>query len=496
MLGSFASRRSEIQAKLKALDKSQAVIEFHIDGKIITANENFLKVLGYELAEIQGRHHSMFVDPGYEASAEYHQFWAALNRGEYQSGEFRRRGKNNKEVWIQASYNPILGRNGRPYKIIKYAADVTAQKTQNADYSGQIAAISKSHAMIQFALDGTVMTANENFLDVMGYSLAEIQGRHHSMFVAPDDKASDEYRRFWAALGRGEYQAAEYKRVGRNGKEVWISASYNPIFDTSGKPFKVVKYATDITQQVLARAKGERVQKMIEESLGHIDEAISNAAQQSVSASGASAQTSANVQAVAAGAEELNVSVREIAESMSRSQAAVDSASERTAQADQATQRLSKAAQSMGSIVDLIKDVAGQINLLALNATIEAARAGDAGKGFAVVAGEVKNLANQSAKATEEIAREIEGIQVVSNDVVKALDVIRESVGSVREYIVSTAGAVEQQSAVAREISDNMQTAARAVSNITDSIGEIANATQLADSSTKQLRDAAHTLAQ
>ena len=235
---------------------------------------------------------------------------------------------------------------------------------------------------------------------------------------------------------------------------------------------------------------------MIEESLGQIDEAISNAAQQSVSASGASAQTSANVQAVAAGAEELNVSVREIAESMSRSQAAVDSASERTAQADQATQRLSKAAQSMGSIVDLIKDVAGQINLLALNATIEAARAGDAGKGFAVVAGEVKNLANQSAKATEEIAREIEGIQVVSNDVVKALDVIRKSVGSVREYIVSTAGAVEQQSAVAREISDNMQTAARAVSNITDSIGEIANATQLADSSTKQLRDAAHTLAQ
>ena len=174
MLGSFASRRSEIQAKLKALDKSQAVIEFHVDGKIITGNENFLKVLGYELAEIQGRHHSMFVDPGYEASAEYHQFWAALNRGEYQSGDFRRRGKNNKEVWIQASYNPILGRNGRPYKVIKYAADVTAQKTQNADYSGQIAAISKSHAMIQFALDGTVMTANENFLDVMGYSLAEI----------------------------------------------------------------------------------------------------------------------------------------------------------------------------------------------------------------------------------------------------------------------------------------------------------------------------------
>ncbi len=174
---------------------------------------------------------------------------SALNRGEYQAAEYKRIGKGGKEVWIQASYNPIMDLDGKPFKVVKYATDVTAQKLQNADYVGQIAAIGKSQAVIEFKMDGTVLNANENFLRALGYTLDEIKGRHHSMFVDEAYRQSYEYKEFWAALNRGEYQAAEYKRIGKGGKEVWIQASYNPIMDLNGKPFKVVKYATDTTPQ-------------------------------------------------------------------------------------------------------------------------------------------------------------------------------------------------------------------------------------------------------
>jgi methyl-accepting chemotaxis protein len=243
---------ADYAGQVAAIRKSQAVIEFKMDGTILDANDNFLKALGYRLEEIEGQHHSMFVEPTYRQSSEYREFWAALNRGEYQAAEYKRIGKGGKEVWIQASYNPILDPNGKPFKVVKYATDVTAQKLQNADYVGQIAAIGKSQAVIEFKMDGTVQTANDNFLKALGYTLDEIKGRHHSMFVDEAYRQSYEYKEFWAALNRGEYQAAEYKRIGKGGKEVCIQASYNPIMDLNGKPFKVVKYATDITPQKMA----------------------------------------------------------------------------------------------------------------------------------------------------------------------------------------------------------------------------------------------------
>ena len=235
--------------QVAAIRKSQAVIEFAMDGTVLDANDNFLKALGYRLDEIQGQHHGMFVEPAYKQSSEYREFWAALNRGEYQAAEYKRIGKGDKEVWIQASYNPIMDLNGKPFKVVKYATDVTAQKLKNADYVGQIAAIGKSQAVIEFKMDGTVLNANENFLRTLGYTLDEIKGRHHSMFVEEAYRQSYEYKEFWAALNRGEYQVAEYKRIGKGGKEVWIQASYNPIMDLNSKPFKVVKYATDTTPQ-------------------------------------------------------------------------------------------------------------------------------------------------------------------------------------------------------------------------------------------------------
>ncbi len=250
-LGVTSETFVELEAKISAIDKVQATIEFDMDGIILNANENFLNALGYSLEEIQGKHHSLFVEDSYKDSREYKEFWEKLKRGEYESGEYKRIGKGGKEVWIQSSYTPIFDLNGQPFKVVKYATDVTDQKLKNSDYSGQIAAISKSQAVIEFNMDGIVLNANEIFLNALGYSLQEIKGKHHSLFVEDSYKNSREYKEFWEKLNRGDYEAGEYKRIGKGGKEVWIQSSYNPIFDLNGKPFKVVKYATEITDQKL-----------------------------------------------------------------------------------------------------------------------------------------------------------------------------------------------------------------------------------------------------
>ncbi len=485
----------ELRARLAALDKSQAVIEFQPDGTILDANANFLGAVGYTLPEIKGQHHRMFVEPSYGASPEYAQFWDALQRGIYQAAEYKRLGKGGREIWIQASYNPILDSRGNTIKVVKYATDITGQKLQYADFSGQIDAISKSQAVIAFDLNGTILDANENFLGAVGYGITEIKGHHHRMFVDPSYAASPAYSMFWDALRRGEYQAGEYRRVGKNNKEIWIQASYNPIFDMSGKPFKVVKYATDITAQVRARQEKENALGVIDASLREISGAMSMTNGKSATAANASTETASNVQAVASGVEELTASVREIAESMARSRDAVNNAFDQTTSANDATQRLNHAANAMSGIVSMIQNITGQINLLSLNATIESARAGDAGKGFAVVAQEVKNLASQAGAAAEQIRNEILGVQTVAGEVVSALNVIRQSVESVQEYVAGTASAIEEQSAVAQEMSRNMQIAATAVISISNDVGEIAASAAQADASTQQVKEALQSLA-
>ena len=422
-------------SKIAAISRAQAVIEFKLDGIIVSANENFCKALGYSPAEIQGRHHSLFVAEAERNGTAYREFWAALNRGDYQTGEFKRIAKGGREVWILASYNPLLDENGKPYGVVKFATDVTAEKLKNADLAGQISAIDKAQAVIEFNMDGTIITANENFLHTVGYSLAEIKGKHHSMFVEPSERDGAAYREFWAALNRGQYQAGEYKRIGKGGKEVYIQASYNPILDLNGKPFKVVKYATDTTRQVLVRMGNERVRGMME--------------------------------SVAAGSEELNASVREISEAMTKSRETAMSAVDQVAAADAQAQRLTEAAQAMSGIVEMINSITGQINLLALNATIESARAGEAGRGFAVVASEVKSLANQAKQATDKIAQEIGSLNGISGDVVGALGSIKQAINNVSEYVTSTAAAIEEQSTVTHEMSTSMQRAAAEAAAIT-----------------------------
>ncbi|MCK1513246.1 PAS domain-containing methyl-accepting chemotaxis protein [Bradyrhizobium sp. 190] len=421
----------EDAGKIAAIDRAQAVIEFNLDGTIVTANDNFLKTMGYSLEEIKGRHHSMFVEAEVRGSPAYQDSWARLNRGELLSGEFKRLGKNGKEIWILASYNPILDDTGRPFKVVKFASDVTERKLLAADTKGQIDAIKKSQAVIEFQMDGTIKWANPNFLGAVGYTLGEIEGKHHSMFVEALERASPQYVQFWQALNRGEYQAGEYKRLAKGSREIWIEASYNPILDPNGKPFKVVKYAADVTAKAVARMKAEEARALIE--------------------------------SVAAGSEEMSASIREISQTMVKSREVVVAAVDQVGSAGAQATRLSAAADSMSGIIELIGNITSQINLLALNATIESARAGEAGRGFAVVASEVKSLANQAKQATDRITSEIDALNGVSADVVGALGAIRSAISHVSEYVTSTAAAVDEQSTVTNDMSTNMQRAAAAL---------------------------------
>ena len=440
-------QKSDYAGQIEAIGKSQAVIEFDMDGKILMANQNFLDAMGYTLAEVQGKHHQIFVDPAYAKSPEYKKFWETLRSGKYMSAEYRRFGKGGKEVWIQASYNPILDMNGRPFKVVKYATDVTAEKLRAADYEGQIDAIGKSQAVISFELDGTIIDANDNFLNAMGYKLADLKGRNHSMCVDPEYVKTDAYKDFWAALRRGEYQSGEFKRMGKGGKDVWISASYNPVFDMNGRPFKVVKYASDITKQVMTRTTAEELAE----------------------------GSSASAEAVASASEEMLAAIQEISESMHRSQIAVNDIVAKSEMADGIRTELESTSESMSGVVQIIRDLAEQVNLLALNATIEAARAGDAGKGFAVVAGEVKNLATQTAKATDQIEAQINSMLSITKRVVDSTREISESAGSVSDYVNTVASAVEEQTSVTHDISKNIQFVFNGINELNSCVKSIAS---------------------
>ncbi len=497
---------ADYAGQIAAISKSQAVIEFQMDGTVIQANDNFLKALGYTLDEIKGRHHNMFVDEAYRATPAYKEFWAKLNRGEYVADEFKRIGKGGREVWIQASYNPILDLNGKPFKVVKYATDVTQQKLVNADLAGQIAAVGKSQAVIQFQMDGIVLDANENFLKALGYTLDEVKGRHHSMFVDEAYRATPAYKEFWAKLNRGEYQADEFKRIGKGGREVWIQASYNPIFDLNGKPFKVVKYATDVSAQVKARQEMARMaerekQQMTElqalfsqiaenaQSLASASEELTATSQQmSANAEETSAQATIvsknseqvnkNLQTVATGTEEMGASIKEIAKNATES-AKIATAAVKVAETTNVTvSKLGDSSTEIGQVIKVITSIAQQTNLLALNATIEAARAGEAGKGFAVVANEVKELAKETAKATEDISRKIEAIQADTKAAVDAIGTISGIINQVNDISNTIASAVEEQNATTNEMARNVSEAAGGSGEITKNIAGVAEAAQ------------------
>jgi methyl-accepting chemotaxis protein len=584
-------------AIVAAINRVQAVISFKLDGTILDANENFLATLGYSLSEIKGKHHRMFCETAYANSDDYRRFWEDLGRGEVASGEYRRIGKGGKEVWINASYNPILDANGRVTKVVKFAVDVSSQKLRDA----VLGALSKSQAVIEFNLDGSIVTANDNFLKALGYSLEEIKGKHHSMFCDSTYTATPEYRNFWANLSRGEFQTGLFKRITRSGKEIYIQASYNPVFDLNNRPFKVVKYATDVTKETLEKLaqdatvgrvqsmmdnipinvmmadkdgtilylnpKSRQTLKVIEKDLpiavdkivGHsfdvfhknpshqrklvaddrnlphkaqikvgantlsllatavydnkrnylgpmvtweiitdrlllvhnVTEAsrqlaaasaelnatatqLSGNAERSTSVANstasASEEVSQGVRTVATNTEEMSASIKEIA----RNAAEASSTSATTLKQAQSTNvtitKLGESSQEIGNVIKVISSIAQQTNLLALNATIEAARAGDAGRGFAVVANEVKELAKQTAKATEDITSKITGIQKDSTSAVDAVAAIGQTIEKLNGIAGAIAASVEEQSATTNEVSRVVQESARGVLSITDNV--------------------------
>lgn len=400
----------DMKGQIDAINRSQAVIEFELDGTIITANDNFLNALGYKLDEIQGQHHRIFCDSEYTSSTEYKTFWSNLGQGNFSTGEYMRLTKDGKEIWIQASYNPVFDREGSPVKVVKFASDITAQKEKIADFAGQIDAINKSQAVIEFQIDGTILKANENFLATLGYSLEEIVGKHHRMFVEPGYAKSSEYTQFWNDLGAGKFQASQYKRFGKGGKEIWIQASYNPIYDTKGNLVKVVKFATDITETM-------KLEKAI---------AVGND--------------------VAANVSEMAISIDEIAQSVSRTASLAKDAEGIAEATGKSVESLDANSREIGEVVSVIQELADQTNLLALNATIEAARAGESGRSFAVVASEVKELANATAKATQNIEQSVVAIQTCISDVVSSTGKITESISEVSLNTTTVSAAVEEQS--------------------------------------------------
>ncbi len=558
------TRKADIEGAIRAIDRVMATIEFDLDGTVRTANANFLSVLGYTLDEVKGKHHRLFVEPAFAASAEYTLFWENLRSGQYQTAEYKRLGKGGKEVWIQASYNPVLDFNGKPCKVVKFATDVTAQKLKNSDMEGQLNAIDKVMATIEFELDGTVRTANTNFLSVLGYSLNEVKGRHHRMFVEPSYAASPAYAQFWENLRNGQFQSDEFKRIGKGGVEVWIQASYNPIFDLNGKPVKVVKFATDVTaavklrDEVKAGAAREReaqaaLQEKVDSMLGVVNAAAkgdltrpvtvagadaigmmgqglstfltdlrksigtigvsaqalgasseeltavsqsmaTNAQQTSTQAgvvSAAAEQVNKNIQTVSASAEEMSASIREIAKSATDAARVANSAVKVAETTNATIGKLGESSAEIGKVIKVITSIAQQTNLLALNATIEAARAGEAGKGFAVVANEVKELAKETAKATEDISQKIEAIQADTRGAVAAIAQISSIIGQINDIQNTIASAVEEQTATTNEITRNVSEAAKGSGEIAENITGVADAARHTTTGANDSRKAA-----
>jgi methyl-accepting chemotaxis protein len=468
----------DMRGQLKAINRVLAVIEFELDGTILTANDNFLKTLGYTLEEIRGKHHSMFVEPSYRSSDDYRRFWEKLGRGEYDAGQYKRIAKGGKEIWIQSSYNPILDSHNKPFKVVKYATDITAQKIQAADFEGQIAAINKAQAVIEFALDGTILTANENFLNVLGYTLNEVKGKHHSMFVDPAYRDSSDYRAFWDKLGRGEFDANRYKRIGKGGREAWIQATYNPIKDADGKPYRVVKFALDVTQQVQQERQLVDLVEEVRKSVAEIQSGAEEISKGNNNLSQRTEQQAASLEETASSMEEMTSTVKQTADNASQADKLAAATQEQAENggtvvnsAVQAMSAINAASRKISDIIGVIDEIAFQTNLLALNAAVEAARAGEQGRGFAVVASEVRNLAGRSATAAKEI-------KVLIQDSVGKVEEGSALVGQSGVTLAEIIAAVKKLSAIVTEIAAASREQATGIEQVNKAVMQMDEATQ------------------
>jgi methyl-accepting chemotaxis protein len=485
------NRSVEAAGKIDAISKSAGVIEFSLDGTILDANANFLSLVGYSLEEVKGKHHRIFCDPKLVESVEYRRFWEKLNLGEFDSGEYKRLGRGGKEVWIQATYNPIRDSENRVVKVIKFAYDITAQKVRNAMFEGKVNAISKlKQLMAEFSSEGRIVSANENFLSTFGYTWAELRDRDHRELCEPAYANAPDYRFFWDKLSRGHSEEGECKRVAKNSRELWLQSSYNPILDGEGRVTMILFIGNDITAQHQKVEEFNTQVGLLEETAGGLLDAATaltqtasrmtssaqKTSQESVTASQSLTEVASGVQTVAASTEQMVESIREISRSANESATMSKLTSSTTQETNDVVKELGSSSQQIGEVTKVISSIAQQTNLLALNATIEAARAGDAGKGFAVVANEVKELARQTAKATEDITQKIGAIQRNSSRAVEAIGGIALSVDKLNGISGTIAAAVEEQTATTNEVSRVINTASGNVRHISSSVQAVSTA--------------------
>ncbi|MDM9622382.1 PAS domain-containing methyl-accepting chemotaxis protein [Rhizobium sp. S96] len=497
-------------AVLEALNKSQAIIEFDLTGKILTANENFCKAVGYQLSEIIGKHHRIFVDPAEAATKAYADFWTNLGAGQFGQGQYKRIAKGGREIWIEASYNPIF-RGKKPVKVVKFATDITAAKKQSAEDRGKLDALSRAQAIIEFTPTGEIITANENFLATLGYSLNEIVGKHHSMFCESDYASTPDYRKFWRDLGAGTFASDQFKRVAKGGRAVYIQASYNPILDDAGRVFKVVKFATDVTDRMkvvndlgagLARLSECNIRQTIDEPFAGEFEVLRRDFNTSIGAFqetlakvlGQTNVLNGNSQEMRHAAEQLSERTKEQATSLEETSAALEvvtatvkSSTQNTQETRKlvqsamasasasanvvretitAMQRIASASKEIGQIIGVIDEIAFQTNLLALNAGVEAARAGEAGKGFAVVAQEVRELAQRSAKAAKEIKGLIQNSGKEVDEGVRLVDATGSALNEIETFVASIDANTSALATAAAEQSTGLSEINNAVSQI------------------------------
>ena len=407
---------------LGALDRSTAIVHLGLDGKVIKANPLFGDIFGLRPQELEGQPHAMLCVPDYAASAQYQDFWRRLRAGETFGGLFQRRHKDGHLLWLRATYNPVFNAAGRVTRIVKLASDVTAQVEDRLRSAGVLEAIDRSMAVIAFSPDGHVQHANGNFLQCMGYQLDDVLGQHHRMFCKRDYAASPAYASFWDGLRQGRYHQGQVQRVTRQGRTVWLEASYNPVFTQEGTVSGVVKVATDITDKVL---QGQARQQGVDTAyqIAHETQGLSTQSGHTVQ------QAVQRIEAMAAAFED----------------------------AVQRVTALGRQTQGIGATVGAIRRVADQTNLLALNAAVEAARAGESGRGFAVVAGEVRQLAANSKAATDDISQTIAAIQT---EVAALTATMQAGLATVQEGVVLANQAVQSMELIqqdARKVVDAVQ---------------------------------------